>query len=195
MRKKDENKALMIREKAIEMIVNKGFDGLSMGKLAKAANISASTIYIYFENREDLLNTIFNEVVEEYEKDALQDFDWMLNFEAALWLQWKNRYRNVIKNPMRFSFFFQFLHSHLIKNHDNVLKDFRQTSLSFAKKAMEQKELIEVPADILWVLCFGPFYELVRFHLNKENMLGEPFELNEKKLKQTFDIVMKSLRP
>jgi TetR/AcrR family transcriptional repressor of multidrug resistance operon len=37
MRTRDESKELAIRQKAIQMIVEKGFDGLSMQKLAKAA--------------------------------------------------------------------------------------------------------------------------------------------------------------
>ena len=42
------------------MIVKEGFDGLSMQKLAKAANVSPATIYLYFKNREDLLNQLYN---------------------------------------------------------------------------------------------------------------------------------------
>ncbi len=42
MRNKDEHKEKSIREKAIEIIVKEGFDGLSMHKLAKAADISVS---------------------------------------------------------------------------------------------------------------------------------------------------------
>ncbi|HOZ87501.1 MAG TPA: helix-turn-helix domain-containing protein, partial [Bacteroidia bacterium] len=60
MRIRDENKEAAIRKKAIEMIVNEGFDGLSMAKLAKAAGVSPATIYIYYKNREDLLHQLFN---------------------------------------------------------------------------------------------------------------------------------------
>jgi AcrR family transcriptional regulator len=55
MRTRDENKESAIRQKAIEMIVKKGFDGLSMQKLAKAADVSPATIYIYYKDRDDLI--------------------------------------------------------------------------------------------------------------------------------------------
>ncbi|MBA4056563.1 MAG: TetR/AcrR family transcriptional regulator, partial [Marivirga sp.] len=64
MRTRDELKEQKIREKAIEMIVNEGFDGLSMQKLAKAANVSPATIYLYFKNREDLLNQLYISIEE-----------------------------------------------------------------------------------------------------------------------------------
>ena len=51
MRIRDEKKESLIKQKAIEMIVKYGFDGLSMQKLAKAAKVSPATIYIYFKDR------------------------------------------------------------------------------------------------------------------------------------------------
>jgi len=46
MRSRDPKKEKAIRRKAMEMIVKDGFDGLSMQKLAKAAEVSPATIYI-----------------------------------------------------------------------------------------------------------------------------------------------------
>ena len=55
MRVRDPGKEHAIRERALDMIVAHGFDGLSMQKLAKAAGVSPATIYIYFKNRDDLI--------------------------------------------------------------------------------------------------------------------------------------------
>jgi AcrR family transcriptional regulator len=57
--------------KAMEMIVAEGFDGLSMQKLAKAAGVSPATIYIYWKNREDLLNQLFQEVQENFTRGSI----------------------------------------------------------------------------------------------------------------------------
>jgi TetR/AcrR family transcriptional regulator, multidrug resistance operon repressor len=51
MRTRDEQKEITIREKALEMIVEQGFDGFSMQKLAKAAKVSPGTLYIYLFQR------------------------------------------------------------------------------------------------------------------------------------------------
>ncbi len=71
MRARDENKERTIKLEAISMIVKEGFDGLSMQKLARAAGISPSTIYIYFESREDLLNKLYLEVDEAFTAASL----------------------------------------------------------------------------------------------------------------------------
>ncbi|HXO77347.1 MAG TPA: helix-turn-helix domain-containing protein, partial [Puia sp.] len=55
MRVRDESKVEAIYQQALKMIVEEGFDGLSMQKLARAAGVSPATIYIYFKDRDDLL--------------------------------------------------------------------------------------------------------------------------------------------
>src|ERR1700741_2978834 len=91
MRTKDENKELAIREKAIEMTVNEGFDGLSMQKLAKAANVSPATIYLYFKNREDLIQQIYNELSIKMQVATLQNFRPEMSFKEGMKVQWQNR--------------------------------------------------------------------------------------------------------
>ena len=194
MRNKDEQKEAAIREKAIEMIVKEGFDGLSMQKLAKAANISASTIYIYFKNREDLLNQLFMAVEQQFEKDALARFNADISFEDGLWLQWKNRYKNIVKNPMAYSFFEQFRNSPLI--HKTVRENvFGKTMNRFLERAILKKELVDLPPEIIWAIAYGPFYTLIKFQLNHRTMAGKPFTLSEQKMKLTFNRVIKALKP
>src|SRR3954470_17919424 len=104
MRVRDEYKVTTIRQKAIEMIVREGFDGMSMQKLAKAAHVSPATIYIYFENREDLLNQIFLEVQKKFIDTALEGFDPNMSFKDGLWLQWVNRLNFITRYPAHFKF-------------------------------------------------------------------------------------------
>ena len=58
MRTRDEAKERAIHQKGLQLIVEEGFDGLSMHKLAKAAGVSPGTIYIYYKDREDLIKQI-----------------------------------------------------------------------------------------------------------------------------------------
>ncbi|PSL22411.1 TetR/AcrR family transcriptional regulator [Chitinophaga ginsengisoli] len=195
MRVKDENKELIIREKAIEMIVKEGFDGLSMQKLAKEANISASTIYIYFKNREDLLNQLYLSVWEKFERDALTNFSPDMPFEDGLWLQWKNRFRNICQNPLEYQFAEQFRNSPLINHKDIKPSVFRKIMNDFVDNAVKKGELVDLPVDQYWAIAYGPFYTLVKFHFDQRNIAGKAFTLTEQKLKQVFTLVIKSLNP
>jgi AcrR family transcriptional regulator len=99
MRIRDESKVDAIYQQALKMIVEEGFDGLSMQKLAKAAGVSPATIYIYFKDRDDLLLQLYELEKDRYFVYVLQGFDPEMDFATGLSVQWKNRARYIIDNP------------------------------------------------------------------------------------------------
>lgn len=195
MRIRDENKEEAIREKAIEMIVKEGFDGLSMNKLAKAAGVSPATIYIYYKNREDLLNQLFMEAQKAFADAALKNFDPDLNFEDGLWIQWKNRLRYIEEYPVYYQFYEQFRNTHLI-NHKGVdMSVFKESMRLFVRNAIKRGEVEKMEPEVFWSIAYGSFYALIKFHLQEKKMMNENFKLTEAKLKQTFKMVIKALKP
>jgi len=195
MRVKDELKEIVIRREAIKMIVERGFDGLGMQKLAKVSKISPSTIYVYFESREHLLNQLYLDVQRKFEHDALKGFDPAMRFEDGLWIQWVNRYKYIQGNSTEFYFSEQFRNSPLIKQNRLAQSAFREAMNSFLANAIENNQVIQLPVEIFWAIAYGAFYVLVKFHLEQSTMAGTKFNLTESKLRQTFEIVMKSLKP
>lgn len=65
MRIQDQEKRLALKKAALTLIANGGITQLSMAKLAKAANLSVATAYIYFENKTDLLGHLYTEALEQ----------------------------------------------------------------------------------------------------------------------------------
>ena len=59
MRVKDEDKVTRIYQAAMRVINRDGFQGSSMSKIANEADVSAATIYLYFENKDDMINKLF----------------------------------------------------------------------------------------------------------------------------------------
>lgn len=72
MRKKDDEKQKSIKEAVIKLILKEGFHGASISKIAKEAGVSPATVYIYYENKEVMLQDIYR----EYSEDI---FDYLLN--------------------------------------------------------------------------------------------------------------------
>ena len=72
MRRKDDEKEKSIKEAVIKLILEQGFHGTSISKIAKAAGVSPATVYIYYENKEVMLQDIYLEYSEEI-------FDYLLN--------------------------------------------------------------------------------------------------------------------
>lgn len=61
--------------KATLHLVNQGgFQGASMSKVAKEANVSPATIYLYFENKQDLLNKLYLDVKANFSIHAFEGY-------------------------------------------------------------------------------------------------------------------------
>ena len=55
MRIKDLHKQEAIIEATVELVNEIGFVSSSVSKIAKKANVSPATLYIYYKNKEDIL--------------------------------------------------------------------------------------------------------------------------------------------
>lgn len=58
----------------MELVNNNGFHATPMSKIAKMANVSPATIYLYFENKQDLVNKTYIEVKAKYSEYAFTDY-------------------------------------------------------------------------------------------------------------------------
>ncbi|MEK6264985.1 MAG: TetR/AcrR family transcriptional regulator [Clostridium sp.] len=65
MRRKDDEKEKSIKEAVVKLILEQGFHGASISKIAKEAGVSPATLYIYYENKEIMLREIYLEYSEE----------------------------------------------------------------------------------------------------------------------------------
>jgi AcrR family transcriptional regulator len=197
VRKKDLKKEKLIREQAMAMIVKHGFDGLSLHKLARAAGLSVATIYIYFQDREDLILKIYEDVSSRMFEATLAGFEPEMDFEAGLRVQWTNRARYFLRHPLEMHFMEQIKFSPL---HERALTvtggKFRELMKAFVRHAIERKQLVPVPVEIYWCIAFAPLYQLVKFHIHGRNMSGTgKFVLDEAALETTLRLVLKSLKP
>ncbi|MCE6990001.1 TetR/AcrR family transcriptional regulator [Dyadobacter sp. CY323] len=185
----------MIREKAIEIIVNHGFDGLSMHKLAKSAGVSVATIYIYFKDREQLIQQLYTEENAKMAEATLLNFNPESHFDEGLKVQWMNRMRYCLKNPYSMTFMEQVKHSPLV-DRSSIDQRFLHAMSTFVHKAIERKEIVSLPVEIYWSIAFAPLYQLVKFHISKTSMPGRPpFIFDEEKINQTLELVIKALKP
>ncbi len=73
----------------IELVNNNGFHATSMSKIAKLANVSPATIYLYFENKQDLVNQTYIEVKAAYTKYAFATYNQDRSVEEGFEIIWK----------------------------------------------------------------------------------------------------------
>lgn len=61
----DPEKRLQILAGARQVFLDRGFDGASMGDIARAAGVSKGTLYVYFQNKEDLFAALVSSECSE----------------------------------------------------------------------------------------------------------------------------------
>lgn len=196
MRNRDKNKELLIRHKAMEMIVKHGFDGLSMQKLAKAANVSPATIYIYFKDREDLIEQLALSEVENMVSASFVDFKPSMPFAKGLKIQWRNRANYWIKHPLRAQFMEQIRHSPVAaKMHKKAKQEFSVIMREFVHNSILRGEIVKLPVEVYWAIAYAPLYQLIKFHNDGRGLHQEKFVLEEKMLDKALKLVIKALKP
>lgn len=188
MRVKDDKKHQAICDAAIDLITTNGFADTSMSKIAKAANVSPATIYVYFENKEDLLNKIYLMVKQEKSIEMLKGIDESLSVKQAFETAWRNFHRYAIKNPVRFAFSEQFFNSPLV---NRISKDegmnYYQTFLELFERGKKEKIFKDIPLETFSAFTFTPLMDLIKQHLAGD------FKLTKKKLDQCFEIAWQAV--
>lgn len=73
----------------IDLVNNNGFHATPMSKIAKMANVSPATIYLYFENKQDLVNKTYIQVKAIYTNYAFETYDASLSVEKGFEIIWR----------------------------------------------------------------------------------------------------------
>lgn len=177
------------------MIVREGLDGFSMQKLAKEANVSPATLYIYYKDKEDLIVQLGLEEVTRLTTTILKNFDPDMSFEEGMRVQWRNRADYWLGDPVRAAFLEQLKHSPLrARIFDTLDLGFGESLGRFIHNSIANKELMPMTREVFWSVAYAPLYNLIRFHTTGTSLAGTPFRFSEETMWETFAIVMKALK-
>lgn len=89
LQKSKEKKAALLKA-TLSLINHGGVQEASMAKVAKMANVSPGTIYLYFENKQDLVNQLYLDTKAAFSKSAFKDFQEGLPVKKSFEKIWYN---------------------------------------------------------------------------------------------------------
>ena len=196
MRTRDSNKEEIVKQKAIELLVEKGIEGFSMNRLAKESNISVATLYIYYSDKDDLVRKIGIEIGKNFFDEMAKDFSPTMPFREGLYKQWENRIYFTQNKQLEAACWELLTHSSYGESIlEESLLNFKIIMKSFFNNAIEKKELIPISKEVFWSVAYGPLYSLLRFERDGKNFGGGPFKLTQKTTDEAFELVLKALTP
>ncbi|UZO80367.1 TetR/AcrR family transcriptional regulator [Aquimarina sp. ERC-38] len=86
---KGEIKRKALVDATISLVNNNGFHAAPVSKIAKMANVSPATIYLYFEDKQDLVNKVYIEVKESFTAYTFKTYTKSMPVAEGFKLIWK----------------------------------------------------------------------------------------------------------
>ena len=157
MRYKDEAKQDAIIKATVKLVNQIGFVASSVSKIAKEANVSPATIYIYYKNKEDLLVSTYVDIKKKLSEAILRDFDDSQPIRDILKASWLKTFNFISKNPDDFQYTEQFANSPYssLVDKSEVDKHF-EPIIKVIHRGIQQKIIKDVPLDIVLIFVYYP---------------------------------------
>lgn len=183
----DPNKYILIRNAAIELFYKQGIDNTSINEIAKEAGIAKGTVYLYFKNREDLVDSVFNYCFDIHMKESMKDVELQKNCSDKL----KKRVKNIIlwnhENPKESSIISSYYRPVNIVGTENVAftKSYEVNKI-LIEEGIKNGEFKNLPLDFLCSIFFSSV-EGMSIYVRKHPEVINNDELLEKMLNSIVD--------
>jgi AcrR family transcriptional regulator len=189
MRIKDEEKRAALFEATVKTVNEVGFVAAAVSKIAKEAGVSPATLYIYYENKEDLLISTYIEIKKNISRAIFSGFDASLPIRDILKSVWLAMRAHISNNPEHFRFTQQFANSpyHTAVNRETV-EQFYTPIIEVLKRGIEQKIIKDVELDILYAFMFYPLVAL------SNPRMCSNFELTEEGIETAFRLAWDAIK-
>jgi AcrR family transcriptional regulator len=176
MRKKDDEKQKNIKKAVIKLILEEGFHGTSMSKIAKEAGVSPATVYIYYQNKDMMLQNIYREYSEEIFYYILDKIRINMDGHQLIDILIRSYYAYIQEHDDIYNFVEQFSSCPALSNQCEVMKGIHCIYGLFNE--LKNKGVIKAYSnDNLLAVMFSPVKAISNNHCNseeeKEDMLQE----------------------
>ncbi len=165
MKARDTRKEEAICHASIDLINRKGLSETSMSQIARQANVSPATIYIYFKNKEDLLRQLYLRVQRDAMQNIFNGYESFLPIDESFKILLRKAYQYFLRKPEHFTFLEQYSNSPLLQ-----IIDEREQEKYFAPlfqlfdRGKQNRLIKDLPNEMLLSFTFYPIMQLVKYH-------------------------------
>lgn len=172
MRTKDENKKAAITKAVVALINEIGFANISMSKIAKATGISAATLYIYYENKEDMFRKVYLDIKKQMTAQCSQGIDPAGSVEGAVRRLCENLLHYMQEHTDEFLFIEQACNSPMATDEMIAeLESYHQAVIRIFQRGIQQGILKQAPPALLISFCYYPIQQIFKEWRKDKSML------------------------
>ena len=158
------NKCETILAATLKLLASKGFHGFSVRDVAKEAGVATGTLYLYFEDREDLINKLHGQIINRVASElrathqgGLLLQDQFKNLGRTFWQLFMREPEILLSKGQ-----FDHLPPDLLRSLHEVARQELTLLFDFFSQGRASTELKDLPDDILFSLGFEPIFEIAR---------------------------------
>ena len=189
IRQKCDKKRCALLNATLQLVNNNGFHAAPMSKIAKMAEMSPATIYIYFENKQDLINQLYLETKAAFFNYAFENFEKEQSVKDSFKQVWLNIATYRLTNIDESNFLVQCDNTPMIdeKSRQEGLRNL-QPLLELWERGQQKGIIKLISPYLLYAYSVYPLTFLTSMH-QKSN-----FVLNEKHLEESFQSAWDSIK-
>ena len=186
---KSQQKRDALVKATIRLVNNNGFHATPMSKIAKMAEVSPGTIYLYFKNKQDLVNQVYIEVKAAFSEFAFRDYKEDLTVKEGFKNIWKNIAEFKLKEIEEAMFLSQ------CDNTPIIDEPSRQEGLKHLQPLLDllergQKEGIIKPVSPYMLYAFSIYP--IAFFMNMQER--EIFKLSKRNIEEAYEMAWNSIK-
>ena len=171
---KDENKKAAITKAIIGLINEIGFANISMSKIAKATGLSAATLYVYYENKEDMLRKVYMDVKKQMIEECSKNICPQENVQKAVRKLCKNLLRYMKEYTDEFLFIEQACNSPMATDEMiEELEQYNQNTIKIFQRGVQEGILKQTSPALLISFCYYPIQQIFKEWRKEKSMLPD----------------------
>lgn len=162
-----------IMEAALELFALRGYHGTPVSLIAERANVGSGTIYRYFKDKDDLVNTLYRYWKQKFFEQTAEQID----FNQPLRSLFRDFCIKLVQfaEKHRSAFIFMEVHHHSPYLDDEsiaVSEHLKEHFFAILRDGQTQEVLKSGPPEILFSAIFGIFSETMKLYWNKDQSVS-----------------------
>jgi TetR/AcrR family transcriptional regulator, repressor of fatR-cypB operon len=189
LKPRDDKKIQQVFRATLQLVQAQGLAGITMEHIARKARIATGTLYIYFQNKEDLINALFMHCRKSAAGIYFKDYTPDAPFREGLRSIWLNILHHRLEHFEEAVFLEQCYHSPFIaESNKETSKQLFQPLFKLVEQGKKEKYIKNLDSYLLLTFMVGGINEMVKYARYNSRKIPLPA------LESAFDLCWEGMR-
>ncbi len=159
-----DSKSARLLEAALDLFETRGFNGVTVPEIARAAGVATGTLYLYFKDKDALVNALYRHWKTAYNRMVLAPLPGDIGFRETFSLYWRRMMLFARNHPRAVRFMDLHHHSSYLDDESRALSQtYAQAAQQFVAAAREAGAIRDLDPTMVVALMWGASAGLVKF--------------------------------